>query len=52
MVEKKAAKKGEEVHKAVIDSGETTPLPTWVSIEEYSVRDPILAQSGYHGFLS
>ncbi|KAL9121424.1 MAG: hypothetical protein Q9187_002016 [Circinaria calcarea] len=37
---------------AFVGGGKTTPLPSWVSAEEYAVRDQILTKGGYRGPLS
>ncbi|KAL9112409.1 MAG: hypothetical protein Q9227_003251 [Pyrenula ochraceoflavens] len=35
-----------------VRSGKTTPLPSWYSLDEYTVRDRIFAKSGFMGGLS
>jgi soluble epoxide hydrolase/lipid-phosphate phosphatase len=37
---------------AFVGGGKTTALPSWVSDEEYAVRDRILRQGGYRGPLN
>ena len=37
---------------AYIGSGKTTALPSWVSAEEYAVRERIFSKGGYRGPLN